>query len=163
NCQGVIPNVLGGVVATDNCTPGGSLVMSQSPSAGTIVGTGPHTVTVTVTDGSGNSSTCTTIVTIADSVAPTITTCPAGRSGPAGAGCQGTIPNVVLEVVATDNCTPTASLVISQSPSAGTVVSVGSHPITVTVTDASSNSTTCVVPFSVFQSSAPAITHCPAD
>jgi uncharacterized delta-60 repeat protein len=163
NCQGAIPNVLGGVIASDNCTPAGSLIKTQSPLAGTIVGVGPHTVTVTVTDGASNSNTCMMTVTIADSVAPTITMCPAGQSVPAGAGCQGTIPNVLGDVVATDNCTPAASLVKTQSPTAGTVVSVGSHPITVTVTDGSSNSTTCTVPFSVFQSSAPAITHCPVD
>lgn len=162
-CQGAIPNVLGGVTASDNCTPAGSLVKTQSPTAGTIVGVGPHTVTVTVTDGAGNFNTCMTTVTIVDSVAPTITTCPPARTAPAGAGCQGTIPNVIPEVVATDNCTAAASLLITQSPTAGTVVNVGSHPITVTVTDGSSNSTTCTVPFSVFQSGAPAITSCPPD
>jgi len=163
NCQGAIPNILGSVTASDNCTPAGLLVKAQNPPAGTILGTGPHTVTVTVTDGSGNSNTCSTTVTIADSVPPTITTCPLGRTVPAGAGCQGTVPDVTGEVVASDNCTATASLVKTQSPTAGTVVAVGSHPITVTVTDGSGNSTTCTVPFSVFQSSAPAITHCPMD
>jgi uncharacterized delta-60 repeat protein len=163
NCQGAIPNILGSVIASDNCTPPGSLVKTQSPPAGTILSTGPHTVTVTVTDGSANSSTCSTVVTIADSVPPTITTCPPGRSVPAGAMCQGTVPDVTPEVVASDNCTAPASLVKTQSPAAGTVVPVGSHPITVTVTDGSGNSATCIVPFSVFQSSAPAITHCPVD
>ena len=163
NCQGAIPDVLGGVVASDNCTPAGSLVKTQNPTAGTNLGVGPHTVTVTVTDAAGNSNTCTTVVTIADSVPPTINTCPPGRTIPAGVGCQGTVPNVVPEVVASDNCTATASLVITQNPSAGTVVNVGSHPITVTVRDGSNNSTTCTVAFSVFQSSAPAITHCPVN
>jgi len=81
---------------------------------------------------------------------------------PAGAGCQGSIPNVISEVVATDNCTLVASLVKTQNPAAGTVVAVGSHPITVNVTDASGNVSSCTVAFSVFQSSAPAITACPA-
>ncbi|HXI93524.1 MAG TPA: HYR domain-containing protein [Blastocatellia bacterium] len=161
-CQAAIPNVLTAVVASDNCTPGGSLLKTQSPAFGAIVGIGPHTVTVTVTDAAGNSNTCTTTVTVVDTVAPTITTCPPGRTVPAGAGCQGTIPNVVPEVVATDNCTPVASLVKTQSPAAGTVVAVGSHPITVNVADASGNISSCTVAFSVFQSSAPAITVCPA-
>jgi len=160
-CQGSIPDILSSVTASDNCTPSLALSKSQSPAAGTLANVGPQTVTVTVTDAAGNSNTCTTTVTIADNLPPTITTCPAGQAVPAGAGCQGTIPNVLPDVVATDNCTPTASLVKTQSPSAGTVVNVGSHPITVTVTDASSNSSTCTVPFSVVQSSAPAITTCP--
>ena len=161
-CQGAIPNVLTGVIASDNCTPGGSLIKTQSPASGAIVGIGPHTVTVTVTDAAGNFNTCTTTVTVVDTVAPTITTCPPGRSTPAGSGCQGTIPNVIPEVVATDNCTPVASLVKTQNPAAGTVVAVGSHPITVTVTDGSGNVSSCTVAFSVFQSSTPAITACPA-
>jgi uncharacterized delta-60 repeat protein len=163
NCQGAIPDVLGGVIASDNCTPAGSLVMTQSPTAGTTLGVGPHTVTVTVRDAAGNTNTCSSLVTIADNVPPTITTCPPGRTVPAGAGCQGTVPNVIPEVAASDNCTAAASLVISQSPTAGTVVAVGSHPITVTVTDGSNNSTSCTVQFSVFQSGAPAITHCPTN
>ena len=44
NCQAPIPNVLGGVTASDNCDT--SLTLSQSPAAGTLVGLGMHTITV---------------------------------------------------------------------------------------------------------------------
>src|SRR5262249_49039395 len=118
NCQGAIPNVLGSVVASDNCTPAGSLTMTQSPPAGTIVGTGPHTVTVTVMDGAGNSNTCSTVVTIADIVAPTITTCPAGRSVPAGAGRQGTNPKIIPGGGGGGKSSPTALLCVAPRPRA---------------------------------------------
>ena len=161
-CQAGIPNILGSVTVSDNCTSSGALIKSQSPAAGTLANVGPHTVTVTVTDTAGNSSTCSTTVTVVDNAPPTITSCPQGQTVPAGAGCQATVPNVLGDVSTTDNCTTSTSLVRSQSPTAGTLVSVGSHPITVTVKDASNNSTTCSVPFTVVESSAPVITTCPA-
>ena len=59
-----VPDFTGGVTATDNCTATGSLQITQSPLAGTSVGIGPHTITITVTDGSGNFSTCQTTFTV---------------------------------------------------------------------------------------------------
>ena len=57
NCQAPVPNVLLHTSASDNS---GSVNLQQSPIAGTIVGAGPHTITVTAIDPSGNSSTTTT-------------------------------------------------------------------------------------------------------
>jgi uncharacterized repeat protein (TIGR01451 family) len=59
NDEGVIPSLTGEVVATDNCSP---IVVSQSPVAGTVVGLGDTTVTITVEDSSGNRATCAAIV-----------------------------------------------------------------------------------------------------
>src|SRR6185295_17131540 len=65
NCQAAVPNVLNG--ASDNCSSAGSITLSQSPAAGTMVGLGAHTITVTATDEIGNSATCTTVFTVLDS------------------------------------------------------------------------------------------------
>jgi hypothetical protein len=64
NCQAAIPNLAAGVTASDNCATAGSLTITQSPAAGTLVGIGATTVTVTVTDPSNNSSSCETTVTV---------------------------------------------------------------------------------------------------
>src|SRR5262249_55871087 len=45
DCQAAVPNVLGSVVASDNCTAAGSLTKSQSPAAGTLLGAGQHNIT----------------------------------------------------------------------------------------------------------------------
>jgi hypothetical protein len=49
------------------------LVITQSPAAGTPVGKGSHSITVTVTDLAGNSRACTTTLTVIDDTPPTIT------------------------------------------------------------------------------------------
>jgi hypothetical protein len=59
-CQATIPNVCALITATDNCTASGGLICSQQPPAGTPVGEGEHTITVTVKDACGNKATCTT-------------------------------------------------------------------------------------------------------
>jgi hypothetical protein len=61
NGQAAVPNVLAGTTATDNC---GSVTLSQSPLAGTMVAVGTHTITITATDAAGNTSTTTTTFTV---------------------------------------------------------------------------------------------------
>src|SRR5438874_5839249 len=63
NCQAAVPNILGGVTASDICSSAGSIPVIQSPVAGTMVGLGAHTITVTATDAPGNSASCTTSFT----------------------------------------------------------------------------------------------------
>jgi alpha-tubulin suppressor-like RCC1 family protein len=101
NCQAPIPDVLSAVTASDNC---GDVALSQNPPAGALVGLGPHTITVTATDASGNSSTCTTMLTVVDESAPVL--------GPISAPVDPVEVNTVVNVSAgfTDNCGPHAAL-----------------------------------------------------
>src|SRR6185503_12050950 len=61
-CQATIPTVAAS--ATDNCTAASAITISQSPAAGTMVGLGAHTITVTATDAAGNSASCTSSFTV---------------------------------------------------------------------------------------------------
>jgi hypothetical protein len=56
-----IPDVVALTTASDNCGP---VTVTQSPLAGTVVGTGTHTITITATDAVGNTSTATTTFTV---------------------------------------------------------------------------------------------------
>lgn len=61
NGQAAIPNVLANTTASDNCGP---VTLSQSPVAGTMVGVGTHTITITATDAAGNTRSATTTFTV---------------------------------------------------------------------------------------------------
>ncbi len=56
-----IPNVVSGATFSDNC---GAVTVTQSPLAGTVVGIGTHTITLTATDSAGNTTTASTTFTV---------------------------------------------------------------------------------------------------
>ena len=62
NGQGTIPNFVSAITAQDNCS--GPVTITQSPAAGTTVGVGTHTVTITATDQAGNARSQTTTFTV---------------------------------------------------------------------------------------------------
>src|SRR6185436_8351183 len=124
---------------SDNCSAVSAITITQSPAAGTLVGLGTHSITVTATDAAGNSAECTTTFTVTDTTAPTIV-CPALPSASADANCQAAVPSVQASV--SDNCTAVGAITITQSPAAGTLVGLGTHSITVTATDAAGNEST---------------------
>jgi len=76
SCQAAVPDVLAGVTASDGCTASGSLIKTQSPAAGTLVGLGVTTITVTVQDAANNTSTCTTTFTVQDTTPPVVPNLP---------------------------------------------------------------------------------------
>src|SRR5205823_5573399 len=128
-CQAAVPNVLGGVRASDSCSGTNGITLVQSPAAGTLVGLGANTITVTATDAAGNSATCTTTFTVNDTTVPSVN-CPAPTSANADGSCQAAVPNVLGGVRASDSCSGTNGITLSQSPTAGTLVGLGAHTIT---------------------------------
>jgi hypothetical protein len=164
-CQDVMASA--GATCTANASiNNGSFDPDGNPITTTQVPPGPYplgttTVMLTVTDDQGASATCTATVTVVDNTPPVVS-CPAGTTASADANCRAPIPNVTGSVIASDNCPLAGSLMITQSPAAGTLVGLGTHSIAVTVTDAAGNATTCSTTFTVVDISQPAIT-CPAN
>ncbi|TAF34720.1 MAG: HYR domain-containing protein, partial [Cytophagales bacterium] len=158
-CNATIPNLLGALAQNDDCTPAASLVLSQSPAAGTSVsGSGTTNVTITVTDGAGLSTSCIVAVVRQDNTLPVITVCPPNVSINTDASCNIVLPNYVPATTATDNC----GVVVTQSPVAGTVINgTGVTVITMTATDPSGNATTCTFNVTRLDVTPPTIT-CPA-
>src|SRR5206468_8515267 len=132
----------------------------RSSDLGTLVGLGVHTITVTATDAATNSATCTTTFTVTDATAPTVI-CPAPTSASAETNCLAAVPDVLSGVSASDSCSGTNGITLSQDPAAGTPVGLGVHTITVTATDAATNSATCTTTFTVTDGSAPHVTCLP--
>ena len=109
------------VTATDNCALQ-SLV--STPPSGSIFPKGTNTVTSVATDTSGNTSSCTFTVIVNDCEAPQVACRPAenpsGKKIPvAGKNPRsGKNPDGFYQVLAKDNCDPTASLKIYVKDSA---------------------------------------------
>ena len=138
---------------TDNC-PG--VTTSSVPASGSVFPVGTTLVTVTGTDASGNTSSCTFNVTVNDTEAPVVT-CPADITVSNDAGVCGAIVNFSPTV--SDNC---AGATASSVPASGSVFPVGTTLVTVTGTDASGNTSSCTFNVTVNDMEAPVIT-CPAD
>jgi hypothetical protein len=93
-----------------------------------------------------------------DTNAPVITTCATNMTISAGVNCQAAIPDLTTQVVASDD---SGSVTITQLPLAGTLVSLGATVVTITVSDAANNQTTCQTTITVVDGNIPNITAQP--
>jgi predicted extracellular nuclease len=156
SCGLVVPNLVALSTATDNCT----VTLTQSPLAGTVLASShgqTHNVVITSTDAAGNAVTCTTVLTGVDNTNPVITLCAPNQNVNVDANCALTVPNLVAQSSATDNCTVT----LTQSPLAGTVLSSShgqTHNVVITATDAAGNAVTCTTVLTGKDVTAPSIT-----
>ena len=161
SCNYVLADFTGSAVASDNC---GSVTITQSPLAGTVLtGVGSvHEVTITATDGSGNSSSCTFDVTLKDTQSPVITTCPPDADVFLDGSCNYVVADYTSLAAGSDNCGP---VVITQSPLPGTTLTGAGtiHPVTITATDASGNSSQCTFNLTLKDGTPPVINNCPAN
>ena len=156
SCQAAVPDYRPGTTAADNC---GTVTLSQSPAPGTLVGYGPHTVTVTADDGRGNTASDDVVFTVNDTTPPTITA-PADSSAFANASCLAPVPDYRPGTTAADNC---GSVTLSQSPAPGTLVGYGPHTVTVTADDGHGNTASDTVVFTVNDNTPPVFTSCPVN
>ena len=151
-----IPDVVAGATFSDNC---GTVTVTQSPLAGTVVGLGTQTITLTATDSAGNTSTATTTFTVNDAVAPTIAA-PANVTVGTGAGavsCGTVVSEAQLgTATASDN---SGSVNVSRNgvPS-GNVFPVGTTTVTYTATDGAGNTASATQTVTVFDNTAPSLT-----
>jgi gliding motility-associated-like protein len=162
SCQYVLLDYTSMSTITDNCTASGSIIVTQSPIAGTTL-SGNQTITITADDGNGNTSSCTFDVTVTDNTLPTLVTCAPAQSGVVDATCNFAVGDYTSLVSATDNCTSTNNLVITQNPIAGTLVGTGITNVVITITDQSGNAITCNVALTVTDNTSPVFSNCPAD
>ncbi len=175
--QSTDPNQCSAVVTypaptvTDNCPCNGSgpakkkkgklgqaCVAVCTPPSGSTFPKGTTTVNCTVSDTSGNQSTCSFTVTVNDTQAPSIT-CPANIT-------RSTDPNLCSAVVAypapvvSDNCPGVGAPVCN--PPSGATFPKGTTTVSCTVSDASGNQASCSFTVTVNDTQPSSIT-CPAN
>lgn len=161
-CFGLVPDLTAEMSANDNCP----LEFTQDPVAGMPFGAAHGevlTVTVTATDPGGHPLHCSVQLTLNDTQSPVITECPADRTVIAEPGtCESTVPDLLGELVAMDNCTFTTA----QSPPAGTLFA-GKHndtqEVTILVTDGAGLTDACTVILTLVDQEDPVIANCPQD
>ena len=167
--------------ATDNCTvssivatlSGATTASGLTTLAGVDFNIGTTTVLWTVTDGVGNSSTCTFDVTVVDNISPSITSCGATGNQTVNvdaAQCNYTQAGNAWNATATDNCT-VSSIVATLSGAttasglttlAGVDFNIGTTTVLWTVTDGVGNSSTCTFNVIVVDNVLPSISSCGA-
>ena len=149
-----MPNFVALATASD-CN---GVIVTQVPAAGAFVGLGATNVVCTATDGAGNTSSCTVLLTVVDTTPPSITACAAPLTLPPGPACASPLlPDLTGSVLASDNC---GSVTITQSPVAGFALPLGPKLVTFTVTDSNGNTATCSALVTVVDMAPPTLT-CP--
>ena len=136
NCLFVLGDYTNRAIVNDNCDNNLSIVQTPSPGIFLISDT---IITLTVTDFSNNSSSCSFNLSLFDSITPLLI-CPLDATEYYNSNCEFVVPDYTLATTSSDNCYPNPILV--QSPPSGTVI-FDDTVITITSTDYSGNFTTC--------------------
>ncbi len=130
--------------ATDNC--GVTVTQTAGPAYGSAVAPGMYTITYEAADNAtpANSVECTFDINVIDTENPVIVNCPFNdQILDVNGNCEGILPDYTVQMGVLDNCTdPIVDIV--QLPAPGTVYAVGDVVmVSITVTDASNNSSVC--------------------
>jgi ELWxxDGT repeat protein len=148
------PVTYGSATATDSVS---AATVTYAPAASSLFPLGPTVVTATATDAAGNAATCTFIVTIKDTLAPTLA-CPpdlaAEATGPNGAV-------VTYKLPAATDAGITAPVVTADRAS-NALFPLGVTKVTLTAADDSGNAAHCAFNVTVRDTTAPALV-CPGD
>ncbi len=125
--------------STDNS---GFVTLTVTPNVFDCSDLGPQTVTVTATDPSGNTDTCTAVVTVEDNLGP-LFDCPADETVTYSEGSFYSVPDYIGngDVSADDNCT--VALTITQDPVAGTELTEGVYTMNFDTVDDEGNTSNC--------------------
>jgi len=170
NCTYTVAGTEFDATGTDNCSPitiswtypAPPLPPSNSGSttiAGAIFGLGANTVLWTVEDPTGNTATCTTIITVIDVTDPTIVCALSGTVSTDAGFCTYTVPGTAFDpTTVADNCDVTYENDKNNGTSlTGVVLPKGINVVTWTATDQSGNTKTCTVTITVNDTELPTI------
>ncbi|NQX99161.1 MAG: gliding motility-associated C-terminal domain-containing protein, partial [Flavobacteriales bacterium] len=138
-----------------------SLTISQNTFTCNNLGT--NNITLIVTDNNGNTDSCTSTVTVLDTISPSII-CQSNRNEYLDSNCKFIIPDYSINSTISDNCTSITNFTITQTPTAGTLLyNVGTTQyISITIEDESGNIDSCGFTITLLDNIPPELT-CPLD
>ncbi len=148
------------IAAGDNCA-GATIVNSINNTDtldGEVFSIGDTNVIWTATDAAGNTSMCTSVITVVDNEDPVITTCQGNTTISLDANCQAALPDYTMSVTATDNCSTTFTVL--QTPIPGIIISGNNttQVVILTVIDDSGNTDSCTFTVTAVDNTPPSIT-----
>lgn len=145
--------------SSDNCTSLSNLALVSSPSNFDCNDVGTTTAVLSVADQAGNTDSCTASITIEDNITPNAV-CQSSQTIFLDANGNATLTGSIVDAGSSDNCSIVSRTV---SDTIFDCNDLGSNSVTLTVTDASGNISTCNAPVTVADSLAPTIINCPTD
>ncbi|MCB0671079.1 MAG: choice-of-anchor D domain-containing protein, partial [Saprospiraceae bacterium] len=148
SCNYTIEDFTSLAIASDDC---GSPTVTQSPIAGGMIsGENSSMVTLTATDGSGNTASCSFTLMVEDTTSP-VAVCQNITVSLDGSN-SATVTTGDINGGSTDNC---GSPNLNASPTNFTCANIGSNNVTLTVTDGSMNSNSCIAMVTVVDTVSP--------
>ena len=112
---------------------------------------------VTVSNVYGNATGGPAMLTVVDTTPPTIFSCASNRTYAVGANCTVSLPDLTGEIVAGDASGP---VTVSQSPSPGTLLSLGPTNVIFRVRDSSGNIAVCTSTVTAADTTPPFVQAC---
>ncbi len=150
-----LPDYTGQAATSDNVAVFSTI---QSPLPGTAMRFGLSTVTITVADNAGNSSTVNFPLIVLDGTKPDIAAPETGfipASVTTGAGGTVLLPNYIAQAVRSDNVDV---LDVTQAPTPGTALIAGTTTVTLVATDGAGNTRSTQFDLAVIDGTKPTIT-----
>jgi len=140
--------------------PDGPVTLSIDISSFDCSNIGPNNVTLTVTDGTGNTDSCIAVVTVEDNEAPVITCVPNDSRNTDPGVCSYTVIGTEFDATFTDNC-PSATITNDYNGTAtlaGETLPSGTTTVVWTVDDGNGQTATCSTDITVVDNQSPVIT-----
>ncbi len=144
-------------IITDNC---GIATTTSSHVNGSVFTPDSTEVTITSVDVNGNILTHTFTVTVLDTIAPVMVSCPSDITISSDPGVCGATAAWPLPV-ATDNCDNTLEYIVTSEYQLGDLLEVGVHDVVYSITDDSGNEVICSFTVTVEDNEAPVIAGLP--
>ena len=142
--------------SSDNCSVAASALSATSFDCTDI---GQNPVTLTVTDGAGNSASATAIVIVRDTLSPSISNLPANIVVPASSSSCGA--NISWPAInATDNC---SGVTVATSIPNGSFFGIGTTTVSVVATDGRGNTDSSSFDVTVNDTTSPLINNVPSN
>ena len=164
NCGIVLSDYTSMAIVTSQCFPTTDFTVTQIPSPGTSItdAVTMQEIILMADNGAGKTNTCSFNITLTDTIPPTLI-CPSDITLSPNMDCEIILPDYTNGIMATDNCSSTSGITLTQNPTAGSILTgTMNHVVMIIAEDEEGNTKQCLFNAFTQDDSAPTIV-CPTD